>query len=210
MTAKSSAPVWYVLAAALLCTAALPAVVASQRGDREEWQQPARVIADLGLRQGSVLADIGCGSGYFTFGLARTVGQAGKVYAVDIDESAVRAVRQRARPAGVGNVEGVVSQPTDTKLADGALDAAFFCDVFHEVPPDDRLPLLKDAVRATKPGGFLYLVDWRKSREVTAGPYDRLVPRDDLVKLGQAAGLELDAEYHYLKYQVFLRFRKPT
>jgi len=62
---------------------------------------------------------------------------------------------------------------------------------------------------AIKPGGFLFLIDYRKSREVTFDPYEKLIPRDDLVKLGSDAGLSLDAELHYLKYQVGLRFRKP-
>ncbi len=194
---------------AVACIGALAPVVGGQRGDRDEWQQPARVVADLGLKPGAVVADIGCGSGYFTFRLARSVGPTGKVHAVDIDENAVRAVRQQAASAGLSNVEGVVSQPTDIGIPAATLDAAFYCDVFHEAPSEVRLPLMKDTVRALKPGGFMYLIDWRKSREVTADPYERLIPRDDLVKLGQDAGLELDAEYHYLKYQVFLRFRKP-
>jgi len=86
---------------------------------------------------------------------------------------------------------------------------AFFCEVLHEMPAADRLLLIRDVVRALKPGGILILIDWRKSHDITFDPYEKLIPREDLVQLGTDAGLALDAEFHYLKYQVFLRFRKP-
>jgi hypothetical protein len=68
---------------------------------------------------------------------------------------------------------------------------------------------VQSAVQALKPGGTLYLIEYRKSKEVTFDPYEKLMPRDDLLKIGAETGLQLDAEFHYLKYQVFLRFQKP-
>ena len=90
------------------------------------------------------------------------------------------------------------------------MDALLVCDVLHEVPEAQRLPLVKSAVRALKPGGFLYLIDYRKSRDVTFDPCEKLIPRDELIRIGTDAGLRLDGEFHYLKYQVFLRFQKTT
>ncbi len=197
-----------VAASVALLSTGLTAVAAAQ--SRDQWQQPERVAADLALKPGAVVADIGCGDGYFTFRLAEGVGAKGKVYAVDIDAGAVETVKRRARSSSAANIEGIVSDPSNTKLPAGALDAAFFCNVFHEASPEARLPLMRDTARALKPGGCLYLIDWRKSREVTGDPYEKLIPLDDLVKLGRDAGLTLDAEYHYLRLQVFLRFRKPN
>lgn len=176
---------------------------------RDEWQQPDRVVADLGLRPGMTVADIGCGQGFFTFRLARQVGAQGRTYAVDIDAGALAALKKRVEKEGLANVEVVRSKPESTLLATNSLDAAFVCDVFHEMPAASRPPLVRDIVRAIRPGGFLYVLDYRKIREVTFDPYEKLIPRDDLVRLGTDAGLVLDAEYHYLRYQVFLRFRKP-
>lgn len=194
------------------CLAGLSLAVASlliAAAGRDEWQQPDRVVADLALKEGTAVADVGCGEGYFTLRLAQAVGESGKVWAVDISEKALRKLAERAEKAKLANIEIVHSEPTDTKLTDASVDVAFVCDVLHHVPEADRLPLVRDVVRAIRPGGYLFVVDWRKSREVKFDPYERLIPRDDLVKLGRDAGLSLDAEFYYLKYQVFLRFRKP-
>lgn len=177
--------------------------------DRGQWQQPNRVMADLSIKTGSTVADVGCGAGYFTFRLSRAVGPAGKVYAVDINAKAVAKLQAEAEKEHLSNIKTIVSDPTNTKLPSECADLVLICDVLHEAPKEQRLPLIKDAVRALKPGGFLFLIDYRKSREVPFDPYEKLIPREDLVKLCEDAGLSLDAEFSYLKYQVFLRFRKP-
>jgi len=178
--------------------------------DRNDWQQPDRVMSDLGLKPGTRVADIGSGEGYFTLQLARAVGPQGHVLAVDIDTRALTALKVKADRQRLTNVTIVVSEPADTRLPSGSVDVLFICDVLHEVPEAQRLPLVQSAVRALKPGGFLYLIDYRKSRDVKFDPYERLVPRDELVRICTDAGLHLDAEYHYLKYQVFFRFQKTT
>jgi ubiquinone/menaquinone biosynthesis C-methylase UbiE len=177
--------------------------------ERDAWQQPDRVMRDLGLKPGTRVADIGCGEGYFTLRLAKSVGEQGLVFAVDIDAPTLDVLKKQAEREHLTNVVVVVSEPTDTKLQPECVDVLFVCDVLHEVPEALRLPLLKSAVRALKPGGFLYLIDYRKSRDVRFDPYEKLIPRDDLVRTCTDAGLHLDEEFHYLKYQVFLRFQKP-
>jgi arsenite methyltransferase len=177
--------------------------------DRNDWQQPDRVISNLNLKPGARAADIGCGEGYFTLRLAKSVGERGLVFAVDIDARSLDVLKKQAEQEHLANVVVVVSEPTDTKLQPECVDVLFVCDVLHEVPERQRLPLLKSAVRALKPGGFFYLIDYRKSRDVRFDPYEKLIPRDDLIRICTDADLLLDGEFHYLKYQVFLRFQKP-
>jgi len=176
--------------------------------NRDAWQQPDRVVADLNLGSGAVVADVGAGRGYFTFRLAAAVGEKGKVFATDIDAKALAAVKEQAEKQKVKNVETVPGEPTDTKLAPASVDAALLCDVLHHVPEAQRAALVQNVAQAIKPGGFLFIVDWRDKPEV---PFDRgrHIPLENLVKLATDAGLVLDAEFHYLKHQVFLRFRKP-
>ena len=176
--------------------------------DRNDWQQPDRVMSDLGMKPGTSVADIGCGEGYFALRLARAVGPQGLVYAVDINARALAALKKQADQQLLTNVTVVVSESTDTRLPVESVDVLLVSDVLHEVPEAQRLPLVQNAVRALRPGGFLYLIDYRKSRDVKFDPYEKLIPRDELVRICTDAGLRLDAEFHYLKYQVFLRFQK--
>lgn len=178
--------------------------------NRDEWQQPDRVIADMALPAGAVVADVGCGDGFLTFRLAKQVGKNGKVFAVDINPKALDTLRGRIARAPWNHIVVIESAPTNCKLGTASVQSAVLCDVLHEMPAKDRLPLVRDMVRALKPGGFLFLIDYRKSHDVKFDPYEKLIPREDLLKLGGDAGLALDAEFHYLKYQVFLRFRKPV
>lgn len=201
---RKSSHVWLCLAALLGASASLAAE------DREQWQQPDRVTHDLGLKTGARVADIGCGRGYFTFRVARAVGPQGKVFAVDVDQEALRAVREQSAREHRTNIEVVASDAKGAALPPGSVDVALLCLVLHEVPAAQRLPLIQSAVRALKPGGLLFIVDWRKSHDVKQDPYEKLIPRDDIVKMITGQGLTLDAEFHYLKLQVFLRFRKPS
>jgi arsenite methyltransferase len=194
-------------AVAVLCVILSSCLISGE--ERDDWQQPDRVMSDLGMKPGTRVADIGAGEGYFTFRLAKSVGKQGLVFAVDINALALDVLKKQVELERLANVVVVASQPTDTKLQPESVDVLFICDVLHEVPEEERLPLLKSAVRALKPGGFLYLIDYRKSRDVTFDPYEKLIPRDDLVRVCTDAGLLLDGEFHYLKYQVFLRFQKP-
>jgi len=198
-----------VLVAVGLCASLCVASASKSARSRDSWQQPARVVTDLNLKAGAGVADIGCGRGYFTFRLAKAVGDAGKVYATEINEKTLKAVSDRVARDKIANVVPVLSDPTDTKLATDSLDVAFICNVLHHVPADSRAALVKDIARAIKPGGFFFIVDWRVDAKIK---YDlnRRIPKDDLIKLAKDAGLELDAEFFYLPHQVFLRFAKPA
>src|SRR5512137_2715199 len=109
--------------------------------DRDKWQQPERVIRDLGLKPGNRVADIGSGDGYFTLRLAGAVGDQGHVFAVDVDVRALAELKSRADQERLSNVTTVLSESTETKLPPESLDVLFICDVLHEVPEALRLPL---------------------------------------------------------------------
>lgn len=190
-----------------LCVLALAAALAHAAG-RDDWQQPDRVMEDLHLKPGARVADVGCGKGYCTFRIAKAVGEEGKVWAVDIDEKALQAVQARMAKDKVANVETIKSEPTDTKLEPECADAALVCLVLHHVP-EQQQPLLLSIAKSLKPGGLLFVVDFRKTRDSPHHSYEQLVARDEATEKAEAVGLTLDAEWYYLKHQYFLRFRKP-
>ena len=176
--------------------------------DRDTWQQPERVMADLRLTGGMQVADVGCGNGYFTFRLAEAVGEKGKVFATEISKGALKNVSTRAAKEKVANIQTVLSEPTKTKLAPESVDATLIAMVLHHVPKNLRAALTKDIARAIRPGGYLYILEWRVDAKVKYDK-DRRISRTDLIKLATDAGLTLDAEFHYLPHQVFMRLRKP-
>ena len=196
----------FAVAIVLLHLPLCPVVATAE--SRDAWQQPSRVVSDLCLKSGSRIADVGCGDGYFSLRLARAVGQEGSVFAADIDERSLSSLKAQSERQHVTNVVIVISECTNARLPSACVDAVLICDVLHEMPAAQRLPMIHSAVRALRPEGFLYLIDYRKSRDVKFDPYEKLISRDDLIRVCTEAGLTLDAEYHYLKYQVFLRFRK--
>ena len=198
------------LTIAIVVLAIAPALAQQKGGgNRDEWQRPDRVVAELHLQPADVVADIGCGTGYFTFRLARAVGEEGKVIGVDIDKAAIDTLRKRAEKQDVTNIELVRSEPTDTKLAPASVDVAFICMVLHHVPQEQQQPLLQSIAQALKPGGYLYVIDIRRDVDSHLRFHGEQVTREQLIERSTASGLVLDADFYCLPYQYFVRFLKP-
>jgi SAM-dependent methyltransferase len=145
------------LACLVLSGLAGPLVAQESEDARERWQRVPDVLAALGVGPGTRVADIGAGNGFFTARLARAVGSAGRVYAVDIDAGVIRRLEERAAREGWANVEIVASRPDDPRLADGTLDAALIVNAYHEFT--EPAAMLRALARALKPGGRLVIVD---------------------------------------------------
>src|SRR3974390_1525486 len=92
---------------------------------RDEYQKPHEVITALGLKPGEAIADIGAGSGYFTFRLAHHVGDTGRVYAVDISPEMILHLNRRIHDLQVKNVISILSSPDDSLLSDASINLFF-------------------------------------------------------------------------------------
>lgn len=129
------------------------------RPEREKEEAPSKLMANLPLRPGMVVADIGCGSGYFTFRLADKVGPKGKVLAVDIQDEMLALVKQRMKVKHVTNVETIKGAEADPKLPEGGVDLILLVDVYHEF--EFPYEMTANMVKALKPGGKLVFVEYR-------------------------------------------------
>jgi len=130
------------------------------RPEREDEEHPEAVIDAMELRGGEVVADLGAGSGYFTFRLAAKVGKTGKVLAVEIQDEMMETLRRRARALGVTNVEDVKGTETDPKLPASGVDMVLMVDVYHELAyPFEVMTKVREAL---KPGGRVVFVEYRK------------------------------------------------
>lgn len=130
------------------------------RPEREQQENPAKVMDALELHSGDVAADLGAGTGYFTFRMAPVVGPTGRVLAVDIQDEMLNALRKRASTLNVSNVEVIKASETDPHLPANAVDLVLFVDVYHELSyPFEVMSKVRDSL---KPGGRVVFVEYRK------------------------------------------------
>jgi predicted methyltransferase len=144
-----------VVASLLVC----PACYAAQETGpaRDKWQRPQEVMDVLGIKTGSEVADVGCGSGYFTFKLAERVGQEGRVYAEDIDEEGVAGIRRRAEDERLTQIQSLVGVADDPRLPAASLDVVLVVNSYHEWREYNKM--LRHLLEALKPGGLLAIID---------------------------------------------------
>jgi predicted methyltransferase len=129
--------------------------------DRDTWQKPDQIMDALGIADGSTVADIGAGSGWFTIILARRVGPNGTVYAEDVQRQMLEAIRRRVSREGLLNVQGRLGTSTDPRLPERAIDAILVVDMYSEVDVDDRVTFLRNLARALKPNGRIGIVNYK-------------------------------------------------
>ena len=129
--------------------------------DRDAWQKPEQIMDALGIAEGSKVADIGIGSGWFTIRLARRVGPNGLVYAEDVQRQMLEATRRRVSREGLKNVETILGTDTNPNLPPRALDAILMVDVYPEVDVDDRVTFLRNLAAALKPNGRIGVVNYK-------------------------------------------------
>lgn len=131
-----------------------------ERGEREREEAPSKALDALELKPGTVVADIGAGSGYYTVRIASRVGPTGRVYATDIQPGMLELLSRRIKADDLRNVTPILGTMEDPRLPPRALDLAIMVDVYHELQqPQLFLQRLKDAF---KPNGRLVLLEFRK------------------------------------------------
>jgi arsenite methyltransferase len=172
---------------------------------RDDYQKPHEVITALNLKPGEVIADIGAGSGYFTFRLARHVGNTGRVYAVDVSPDMIVHLNRRIRDLQLKNVVTILAAPDDPLLADASVDRFFICDTWHHIGDHPRyLTLLKKMLKAD---GQVVMIDFRKTETPVGPPLEMRIDRDDLLREMETNGFRLTAEHTFLPHQYFLVFK---
>jgi len=168
--------------------------------ERRKRLNPERVLSLLPLEPEQVVADIGCGPGFFTLPLARRLTE-GRVVALDISEEMLETVREKAASAGVGNIEVKASSEAGLPVHPASLDGAFLAFVLHEL--EQQVTFLEQVKESLRPGGWLAVLEWyRKQTEHGPPPGDRLTPKE-VQALATEAGFTVTKEQalneeHYL------------
>lgn len=177
-----------------------------EREGREESEKPDEVIAAMKLRDGQVVAEIGCGTGFFSRRLAKAVGPHGKVYAEDIQSGMLDLLKKYSAKDGDANIVTVLGTETDPKLPKGTMDWILLVDVYHEF--QEPKPMLAKIREALKPDGRVALVEYR-AEDHTA---DHISPPhrmsvDQVLKEWTPAGFELVQRIETLPAQHLLVFK---
>ncbi len=171
---------------------------------RDEYQKPHEVLTALNIKPGEVIADIGSGTGYFTFRLAHHVGDKGKVYAVDVSPDMIRHINRRSRDTKSTNIVTILADNDDPLLPEQSVNRIFICDVWHHV--ENQTKYLAAMKKMLKPGGEIVMIDFHKKELPFGPPLQMKIAREDLIKQLEANGFRMAKEHSFLPHQYFLVF----
>jgi ubiquinone/menaquinone biosynthesis C-methylase UbiE len=170
-------------------------------------QPPDRVIEAIGVAPGMVIGEIGAGRGRYTVHLAAEVGESGRIYANDIDTSALDYLEARCERNGIGNVETIVGEIADPKFSPGTLDMAFMISVYHHLA--EPIELLRNTAPALKPEATFVIVERDPGKANT--PASSGTTRDAFLSQVDEAGYEVVRIETFLAQDniYILRLKKP-
>ncbi|MDF1823787.1 MAG: class I SAM-dependent methyltransferase [Verrucomicrobiales bacterium] len=177
-----------------------------ERRDREGEERPSLVMDQLGLSEDSVVADIGAGSGFFSFLLAPLVPE-GKVVAVDIQPEMLDFIEGRKKLKQVINVQTHLGTIEDTKLEAASVDLALMVDAYHEFSHPREMA--ESIVKGLKPGGRIVFLEYRgEDPGVPIKPLHKMTVKQ-LTREMKAVGMEFVEVRDFLPIQHFIVYQKP-
>lgn len=160
-----------------------------------DFLNPQDIISRLDIKSGMRIADFGVGSGFFTILLARLVGDTGGVTALDVQKDVLELLKVKARRENVLNIDFVwanLELPRGSKLDDGSQDVVLVANVLFQA--DDRMAIIREAMRVLKPGGALVAIEWEEQDPPPGPPRNLRIPKRTLKEYCESAGLSLYRE----------------
>ena len=177
------------------------------RPDRDTEELPLRLIRAMNLRSAMVVADVGAGTGYFTFQLAREV-SSGRVMAVDVQPAMLDTVRARINREGIRNIQPVLGTSKDPGLAMNSVDRALIVASYHEFSHPREM--IVHIAASLKEGGRLVIVEYRAEDGTIPVPDLHRMSLEQIQQEIEAAGLIFRDSKDILPQQHFVVFEKPV
>ncbi len=173
---------------------------------RDAWQKPQDVVNAMALRPGMVVADLGAGTGYFEPWLSRAVGDTGVVLALDVETDMVRYLKERAARERLGNVRPAQVPMDDPALPAAGVDRVLIVDTWHHIP--GRVAYAQKLRAGLKPGGQVFIVDFKAEAPHGPPPKHRLTPEQVMQEL-TAGGLMAKVSATSLPDQYIVEGTRP-
>lgn len=176
------------------------------RREREEEERCSLLLANLGLRRGMTVCDLGCGNGFHTILLAQLIGDRGRVLAVDIQPEMLNLLRETAERKGIENVTPILGSVHDPRLPEGSVDLILLVDVYHEFShPEQMLARMRAAL---KPDGRIALVEFRSEDDSVPIRPEHKMSKQQILKEFPPNGFKLVEEFDKLPWQHLMFFAK--
>ncbi|HOK35143.1 MAG TPA: class I SAM-dependent methyltransferase [Candidatus Pacearchaeota archaeon] len=168
---------------------------------------PQKIIDSLEIEKGSIIADFGCGHGYFTFPLARRVGEEGKVFALDVLPEALEAVNSRMKIEGVKNItikRCNLEKEKGSGLPDESCDIILMANLLFQTENDQSV--IQEAKRVLKKEGKVIFIDWQEN--VPLGPQGKRVKQEEVKELFFKEGFSFEKDFPVDNYHFGFIFKK--
>lgn len=178
-----------------------------ERSERQKEENTLLAIQNMHLKQNDVVADIGAGTGYFTFKIAPLI-PAGKIYAVDVQDEMIDFLNNKKSKLALKNIEVIKGTDTSPNLPDNSVNLAFMVDVYHELAyPYEMLQAIK---KTLKPGGMLLLIEYRgEDKTVPILPLHKTTIKQLDIEL-KANGFIRNYTGEFLPIQHFIVYKKQA
>jgi ubiquinone/menaquinone biosynthesis C-methylase UbiE len=178
-----------------------------ERSEREKEENVSQLILNMNIQPSDVIADIGAGSGYHSFRMAKLANK-GLIYAVDIQEEMLLSIERSKSNGKVDNIETVLGSEKSINLPANAVDKVLMVDVYHEFSfPVEMVNTIK---KALKPSGEIYLIEYRaEDPKVPIKPLHKMSEKQ-AVKEMEAAGFKLKENIANLPWQHCMIFVKKS
>ena len=174
------------------------------RDSRQREEDCELMLANLKLKPGMTVCDMGCGNGFYTLRMAEMVGEKGKVFAVDIQSEMLRLMQARAAERKLANIVSVLGTVADPKLPAGKMDLILCVDVYHEFSHPEQM--LRAMRKSLKPDGVVVLLEFRlEDRDVPIKLLHKM-SKKQIMREFPANGFKLVHEFDQLPWQHMMFF----
>ncbi|MCA9174851.1 MAG: class I SAM-dependent methyltransferase [Planctomycetales bacterium] len=179
------------------------------RENRESEERCSVMLANLGIKPGMTICDMGCGNGFYSLQMAKMVGPTGRVLAVDVQPQMLYMLRERMEKAGIENITPILGSFHNPRLPVNLVDLVLMVDVYHEFShPEQMLAGIRDSL---KPDGRIALLEYREEDpKVPIKPLHKMSKRQIMLEY-EPNGFELVSEFEKLPWQHMMFFgKKPA